>query len=410
MYGLSLNHKEKAKEEILAHFIDQEFEEISHHDLSTFSHQAIQEIRYTSGSEKSTLVAFSAYQAAVIFIHQALFETSDSSFFDRAIVDDSYKEDVERIIEVSTSFAQTYLELTEAKKIKTVNKVLVLEIKKTMISVKNDHLIRQAYQSLFTVDDSYLPKNHLQYIKGVYETLQDASCQKMKCLKKEDALSLLMLYRIYHDGELIKAYEGLKLQSNLAQSTKIQEEIKSIATDYMQSKDKLYIAQVNRFFLGVCASVKHMYMQERTEEAIEMAFKNIEGDIKQAKWYDILLMRKDTWVLQKMTLKTHRELQDIYQGLSSSIPKGHYFKNNFSLFSALSTLIYHYDHYFDTIATLSEVLEYDFTGSFEMAGMNLKNFYEATEDDMELEVMHHFFYFWMQLNEKILAKKSATLL
>ena len=73
----------------------------------------------------------------------------------------------------------------------------------------------------------------------------------------------------------------------------------------------------------------------------------------------------------------------------------------------MSVLAHEYDKYFNTVDRLTMLLNKDFSGQYQANGMDIKNFYENTNNPIEIEAINRYLSFWMRFNEKSLQKKSA---
>jgi hypothetical protein len=104
-------------------------------------------------------------------------------------------------------------------------------------------------------------------------------------------------------------------------------------------------------------------------------------------------------------MQIQKELYAIEQQYTHNELQTHKFLGNHKVFSSIAIILQKYDKYFHTIDRLSDLLEYDFTGYFDVSAMNIKNFYENSTDAIEIEAINRLILFWMQISRKSLLKQ-----
>jgi hypothetical protein len=184
------------------------------------------------------------------------------------------------------------------------------------------------------------------------------------------------------------------------------DEIKNIANDYTSVKDKNHIETFNHFFMTLCEHIKNHYLCQIDDNYLNTSFEKISQEVRAPKWYDILWMKKDDRLLAKNSIKIQQELREIQPNYAELSLTDKIFENNFKVFSSISMLIHEHDMHFETITQLSKLLDHDFTKYYSAAGMNIKNFYERTNNQLEIEAINRVLIFWSLINEKSYLKKT----
>jgi len=398
---------EKELEYLLKYF-DYEPEYIEKKELKNFIRDEILKMAGNAQNlEPSLLKMFSVYQVAIIFIYQEFFDVVSVEFFDSCIRTKKHKKDIPSLLEVAYEFGLAYVSLDDSNQVSKLNKIFAKELKMVKIDVEDDENLEIIYQNIFHKDDSFSIQKHLSCLMEIQNSFINRERYDKKLFSKEEIFSLLILFQIYHDKELLIEYEHLKALCNIRvdKSLKIQDEIKFIANDYVSSKDAKLLERFNHFFISLTEYIKNLYLIPVDEVYIESAFRKISEDIKTRKWYDRVLMKKDNYLLAKNTIQIQRELQILQEKYKTITLDSKIFEGDFKLFSSVSVLVSEYDSQFDTIKGISKLAEKDFSDYKNVACINIKNFYEASKSPIEVEAINRFVIFWMQLSEKTLNKK-----
>ena len=389
---------------ILKHF-DNDLENITKQELASY---AFNEMLKMSSNPKnlkpSSFKIFSITQVSTIFIYQELFEAHSQAFFNTCINTTKHKESTASLIHVACDFGNLYASLNDDKKIAHLNNVFVDEIKKVKNDAQDEKKFNYLHKLLFDDDGNFSTQLHLLKIVEI----QNHFIEK-KFFSKNDIFSLLMLFGNYTDSKLLQLYHHIKIMCNIhtTQNHITKDEIKNIANDYISVKNKKHIETFNHFFNTLCEHIKNYYFCQIDDKYINISFEKISQEIRVPKWYDILWMKKDDRLLAKNTIKIQQELRDIQPDYSELPLSSKIFENNFKIFSSISMLIHEHDIHFETITQLSKLLNHDFAEHYSVAGMNIKNYYERTNNQLEIEAINRVLIFWSLINEKSYLKKTG---
>ncbi len=402
--------KEQAEKSILEYF-DYDLNDVSKKELQVFSSEAIVEISHNRNSaEASHFKIFSIYEVAVVFIHQELTNSTSHGFFDACINTKKHKENSASLVHVACEFGNAYKSYAKKEEIVQLNKHLIDEVKKAKVDKLDDESVAYAYKTLFDENGSFLAKNHLAKMLEIQQKFSNESMEARKVLSKDDIFSLMVLFQTYHDEKLLDVYTNIKNLCNIPtiKNLTIKDEIKYIANDYIDTKDKKYLEIFNAFFIRLSSYIMHRYFLKIDDAHIDHLFCQISGEVRTQKWYDRVIMKKDKYLLAVNTMKIQYELYKAEQGYADVALDTKVFSQDFKIFYSVSVLVHEYDRYFNTVERLSKLLNEDFSGCFEANGMNIKIFYEKTNKSIEIEAVNRFLIFWMRFNEKSLQKKKAT--
>ena len=405
MQLLERYEKDQVLKTILEHF-DCSIEDVSKKELAEFAYTQIKRLLSNSHNlQPSRFKKYSMHEVSVVFIYQELFSTSEHTSFDAYVENTVHKENAAALIYVSCNFANAYAILEDESSIAHVNEMIIEELVRLRNDEETNGCIRYVQETLFKEEDTLLAQKHLQKVlqlEEYFSTIEDA--YEKKLFSKEDIVALMMLSKRYHDESLEASYSGIKkLFGMTTEHAMNNEEIKQIVDNYRYLKSKKQIHIFNHFAMDVTSYVKNLYLIGIDDSFIESSFLEIVD--RMPKWYSRLWTKKDTRLLNKNTILIQQELhtfQESHTKESLNIPM---FKGDFKVFSSVAILLQEYDLYFNTVVKLGNLLEEDFTAYIPVAGMNIKNYYESSNNPIAIEAINRFLWFWILLNEKSLHKK-----
>jgi hypothetical protein len=407
VYTLEEYQKQQALESIIGHF-DCAIEEIQKKELLEVMRAEILKITLNIKNSTHTRVKiFSLYQVAILFIYQELADAGNEAFFDNTLNTTKHKESIPALIMIACEFANAYISLNTSEQISRVNGVLIGEYQKLKEDVKDDREMASLKVALFDKNNHANMRMQLSKVSQVQDRYKDRQDYTNKIFMKVDIYTLMMLFEKYEDSALTQAYENLKSRCNITRTIvgNREKEMKYIANDYIYSQDKLFLELCNLFFINLSEKIQHHFFTRIDQAFIDASFAKIEEDIKTIKWHHRIWMKKDHWLLVKNTIQIQKELYAIEQQYTHDEMQTHKFLGNHKVFSSIAVMLQKYDKYFHTIDRLSDLLEYDFTGYFDVSAMNIKNFYENSTDAIEIEAINRLVLFWMQISRKSLLKQ-----